>query len=109
MYNSIAIIQVVSSNGNEIVIQTERTELEPNLLVAAADEAAQRIVQAGGSVLAEPFDIQIGRCAVVQDPWGNRLVLLDTSKGAPSMEGQWLCILTLKFSPRAARSSRNLM
>ena len=65
----------------EIVIQTERPELEPNLLVASADEAAQRIVQAGGSVLAEPFDIQIGRCAVVQDPWGNRLVLLDMSKG----------------------------
>ena len=66
----------------EIVIQTERPELEPNLLVASGDEAAQRIVQAGGSVLAEPFDIQIGRCAVVQDPWGNRLVLLDMSKGA---------------------------
>ncbi len=65
----------------EIVIQTERPELEPNLLVASADEAAQRIVQAGGSVLAEPFDIQIGRCVVVQDPWGNRLVLLDMSKG----------------------------
>ncbi len=65
----------------EIVIQTERPELEPNLLVASADEAAQRIVQAGGSVLAQPFDIQIGRCAVVQDPWGNRLVLLDMSKG----------------------------
>ena len=28
-----------------------------------------------------PFDIQIGRCVVVQDPWGNELVLLDMSKG----------------------------
>ena len=28
-----------------------------------------------------PFDIPIGRCAVVADPWGSRLVLLDTSKG----------------------------
>ena len=51
-------------------------------MLASADEAVQRIVQAGGSVLAEPFDIQIGRCAVVQDPWGNRLVLPDMSKGA---------------------------
>ena len=65
----------------EIVIQTERQELEANLLVTSADEAASRIVQAGGSVLLQPFDIQIGRCAVVRDPWGNRLVLLDTSKG----------------------------
>ncbi len=71
----------------EIVIQTERPELEPNLLVASADEAAQRIVQAGGSVLAEPFDIQIGRGAVVQDPWGNRLVLLDMSKAALVTDG----------------------
>jgi hypothetical protein len=28
-----------------------------------------------------PFDIQIGLCAVVRDPWGNELVILDTSKG----------------------------
>jgi hypothetical protein len=28
-----------------------------------------------------PFDIQIGRCMVVQDPWGTQLVLLDASKG----------------------------
>ena len=28
-----------------------------------------------------PFDIQIGRCVVVEDPWGNTLVLLDGSKG----------------------------
>ena len=25
--------------------------------------------------------IQIGRCVVVRDPWGNELVLLDSSKG----------------------------
>jgi len=28
-----------------------------------------------------PFEIQIGRCVVVQDPFGNPLVLLDMSKG----------------------------
>ena len=32
-------------------------------------------------MLVTPFDIAIGRCAVVQDRWGNRLVLLDHSKG----------------------------
>jgi hypothetical protein len=32
-------------------------------------------------VVAEPFDIPIGRLAVVADPFGNRLVLLDTTKG----------------------------
>jgi hypothetical protein len=38
-------------------------------------------VEAGGSIVVPPFDIQIGRCVVVADPWGNRLVLLDMSKG----------------------------
>ncbi len=28
------------------------------------------------------FDIQAGRCAVVEDAWENRLVLLDMRKGA---------------------------
>jgi lactoylglutathione lyase len=32
-------------------------------------------------VLAGPFDIQIGLCAVVSDPWQNVLVILDASKG----------------------------
>jgi hypothetical protein len=32
-------------------------------------------------LVAGPFDIAIGRCAVVADPWNNVLVLLDTTKG----------------------------
>jgi predicted enzyme related to lactoylglutathione lyase len=65
----------------EIVIQTEQPELEVNLLVDSADAAASAFVAAGGKVLVQPFEIQIGRCVVVADPFGNRLVLLDLSKG----------------------------
>jgi lactoylglutathione lyase len=65
----------------EIVLQTEERGQEIDLKVEAADEAAARFVEAGGVLLVPPFDIQIGRCAVVADPWGNPLVLLDTSKG----------------------------
>jgi len=65
----------------EIVIQTERPQLEANLLVSSADEAAKRVEEAGGAIVAGPFEIQIGRCVVVRDPWGNALVLLDGSKG----------------------------
>ena len=65
----------------EIVLQIERDEPEVDLLVKSADEAATRMRVAGGRVLVQPFDIQIGRCTVVEDPWGNRLVLLDMSKG----------------------------
>lgn len=65
----------------EIVIQTERPELEANLTVESVEQAVLTIVERGGRVLVSPFDIQIGRCAVVADPWGNRLVILDTSRG----------------------------
>jgi len=65
----------------ELVIQTERPELEANLTVASADEAAAAMSRAGGRIVSPAFDIPIGRCAVVEDPWGNRLVLLDLSKG----------------------------
>jgi predicted enzyme related to lactoylglutathione lyase len=71
----------LADSDAEIVLQTERPELEPNLLVDSADDAVQRFVEAGGSVVRPPFEIQIGRCAVVRDPWGNALVLLDLSKG----------------------------
>jgi lactoylglutathione lyase len=66
----------------EIVLQTERPEAEVDLLVDAIQDAIDRFVQAGGTILVEPFEIAIGRCAVVTDPFGNRLVLLDAEKGA---------------------------
>jgi lactoylglutathione lyase len=71
----------LTDSETELVLQTERPGLEVDLTVQAADEAAARWVALGGKVIAGPFDIRIGRCVVVQDPWGNPLVLLDTSKG----------------------------
>jgi predicted enzyme related to lactoylglutathione lyase len=74
----------------ELVIQTEEQRQEIDLLVNSADEAAEFIQHAGGKVIVLPFDIQVGRCAVVEDPWGNPLVLLDISKGllATNSEGR---------------------
>ena len=65
----------------EIVLHTKPQELEIDLKVESVDAAATRFADAGGKVIVPPFDIQIGRCVVVEDPWGNRLVLLDTTKG----------------------------
>ena len=65
----------------EIVIQNEREYQETDLKVDSADEAAQRIEASGGRVVAGPFDIAIGRAVIVEDPWGNRMVMLDNSKG----------------------------
>ena len=65
----------------ELVLQTERPMPETDLTVASVEDAVARFTAAGGRVLVAPFDIPIGRCAVVADPWDNTLVLLDNSKG----------------------------
>lgn len=64
----------------EIVLSTE-LDYAPNWLVASADQAARAIVNAGGRQVAGPFDIPVGRVAIVADPFGNALVLVDLSKG----------------------------
>ena len=65
----------------ELVLQTEEQRQEVDLLVDSADEAARLVEQAGGKVVVPTFDIQVGRCVVLEDPWGNPLVLLDIRKG----------------------------
>jgi len=72
----------------ELVLQTERPELDVDLLVDSADAAAGSFERAGGRIVVPPFDIPIGRCVVVADPWGNRLVLLDGSKGSFTTDEQ---------------------
>jgi hypothetical protein len=67
--------------ATELVLTTVRPELEANLLVESVDEAVSRIAGAGGAIEVAPFDIPVGRVAVVSDPFGNRLVLIDLSKG----------------------------
>ncbi len=49
--------------------------------VESAEKAVEAFIGAGGSVVEPPFDIPVGRAAVVRDPWGNELVLLDLTKG----------------------------
>jgi catechol 2,3-dioxygenase-like lactoylglutathione lyase family enzyme len=65
----------------ELILFTEGVEAEVDWKVDSAEEAAGEFVRAGGSVVEPPFDIPVGRCAVVRDPWGNDFVLLDLSKG----------------------------
>jgi predicted enzyme related to lactoylglutathione lyase len=70
----------LAASDTEIVLTT-RQRYEPDWLVNSADEAAAAVEAAGGRVVAEPFDFPVGRLAVVEDPFGNVLVLLDLSKG----------------------------
>lgn len=71
----------LSESDTELVLHTEFEESETDILVDSADEASKKFVEIGGTLVKEPFDIQIGRCAMVKDPFGNILVLLDMTKG----------------------------
>jgi lactoylglutathione lyase len=54
---------------------------ETDVVVHDVDEAFAVFLSAGGEAVQPPFDIAIGRCARVRDPFGNELTLLDQSKG----------------------------
>ncbi len=65
----------------EIVINTERPGVCVDMKVQSVERAIPQIVRAGGKVEVPMFDIDIGKCAVVNDKWGNRYVILDMTKG----------------------------
>jgi predicted enzyme related to lactoylglutathione lyase len=52
-----------------------------NWLVTSVSDAVAAIVAAGGFLLVEPHAIAVGRLAIVADPFGNSLILLDLSHG----------------------------
>lgn len=56
--------------------------VEVYYLVDNVSAAVQKYVEQGCTVLTEPFDIRIGKCAVIQDPFGVRLCILDMTRGA---------------------------
>src|SRR4029450_9141762 len=65
----------------ELVLQTERPDLETDFLVDSAQEAVRRVEELGGSVLSGPEDIPVGRVAGVADPIGNRLLAVRQAHG----------------------------
>jgi predicted enzyme related to lactoylglutathione lyase len=70
----------LADSDTEVVLTTQ-LRYEPDWLVESVDEAAATFREGGGRVLVEPFDIPVGRVAVVADPFENVLVLIDLSKG----------------------------
>jgi lactoylglutathione lyase len=65
----------------ELVLRTDNRPIETDLMVRSVPEAIERFRKAGGTLVSGPFEIQIGQCAVLLDPWNNPLVILDASKG----------------------------
>ncbi len=63
-----------------IVLSTE-DNLMVDIKVNDVEKALPAFLEAGGKLEHGPFSIDIGKCAVVADPWGNHYCLLDTTKG----------------------------
>ncbi len=70
----------------ELVIHTDERPMEAEFLVDSVPAAIDTFKQVGGKLIKGPFEIQIGKCAVLSDPWGNRIVLVDMSKGAVQVD-----------------------
>ncbi len=67
--------------GQAELVISEEDYLMVDLKVDDVEKAAELLVRAGGKIEDGPFDIEIGKCAVVVDPWGNRYCILDLTKG----------------------------
>lgn len=56
-------------------------KVEVHYLVDDVVAAVKRYTEKGCRVLVPPFDVLIGKCAVIQDPFETTLCLLDLSSG----------------------------
>lgn len=70
----------MKKGATEFVLTTD-DNLMVDLKVESVEKFLPEFTKAGGIIEEGPFDIEVGKCAVVADPWGNRYCVLDTTKG----------------------------
>ncbi len=76
---------VFSETDAEIVLHNDPnmpSSVEVHYLVDDVVTVVAEYVAKGCQLLVEPFDITIGKCAVIKDPFGIRMCILDMTKGA---------------------------
>jgi len=66
---------------SELVLHIEDRPPGTDMLVESVPDAVRRFIEAGGTLVSGPIDIPVGQFAMVADPWGNKLAILDLSKG----------------------------
>src|SRR6266480_1887042 len=75
---------VFPESDTEVVVHC-RTDIpsrvEVHYLVENVISAVQTLEAKGCRTLVDPFDIAIGKCGVIEDPFGTRLCILDMTKG----------------------------
>lgn len=67
--------------GDGQLVMSTSLDPETNILVESVEHATVVFVRAGGKVVSPPEDIDVGKLAIVEDAFGNRLTLVDFSKG----------------------------
>ena len=72
-----------STPGTELVLHTDPDipAVDVNYRVEDVASALPALAEAGCRVVTGPFPIAIGNCAVITDPFGNSLTLVDMTKG----------------------------
>ncbi len=78
----------MGDHRTEVVLQNNDQWSEIDIQVDSVAEAVKTIATAGGTIVYGPFDIPIGKGAVVKDPWGNQYVILDATKGTLITDGE---------------------
>lgn len=77
----------VRLGDGELVLST-KLDPETDLLVESVEHAVRVFENAGGRVVLPPEDLPVGKVAIVEDPFGNKLTLVDLSKGLYDTDDQ---------------------
>ena len=77
-------------NDSELVLHIDDSLPNPNISfqVEDVDDFVEEYREKGYNVLVEPFNIRCGMCAVLSDPYGNGIEVMDLTKfdGVPRFD-----------------------
>ena len=73
---------IFEEDDSEIVIHSDTSLPNPdfNFLVDNVEEFIKEFKEKGYNVVMDPFEIRSGMCAVIEDPDGNKLPIVDLTK-----------------------------
>lgn len=78
-----------SGNDTELVLHCDESLPDPNVSYQVDDvlEFVEKYKQIGCEVLVKPFNIRCGKCAILEDPEGHSIEIMDITKfGEPRFD-----------------------
>jgi len=76
-------------NDTELVLHRDESLPDPNISYQVKDVISfvEQYREAGYHVIVEPFDIRCGKCAILEDPEGHSVEIMDITKfGEPRFD-----------------------